>query len=195
VFGESYLNVAVTPAVSPGSWPALVLNADFRPLSYYPLSIWSWQDTIKAVFLDRVNIVALYDHAVHSPSMEMKLPSVVALKSYVHPLRQPAFTRFNVFLRDRFSCQYCGSREDLTFDHVLPRSKGGETTWHNVVAACSACNLKKGGQSPAESGMFPYQLPFQPSVGDLHRNGRLFPPNYLHSSWLDYLYWDTELEP
>jgi 5-methylcytosine-specific restriction endonuclease McrA len=63
------------------------------------------------------------------------------------------------------------------------------------VAACSACNLKKGGQSPAESGMFPHQSPFQPSVGDLHRNGRLFPPNYLHQSWLDYLYWDTELEP
>ena len=205
MFRESFLNVAVSPVVSagptgspgspPGSWPALVLNADFRPLSYYPLSIWSWQDTIKAVFLDRVNIVALYDHAVHSPSLEMKLPSVVALKSYVRPLRQPAFTRFNVFLRDRFSCQYCGSRDDLTFDHVMPRSKGGETTWENVVAACSSCNLKKGGLSPAESGMFPHQLPFQPSVGDLHRNGRLFPPNYLHESWLDYLYWDTELEP
>src|SRR5581483_8074562 len=94
VFRESFLNIAV----SPGSWPALVLNADFRPLSYYPLSIWSWQDTIKAVFLERVNIVALYDHAVHSPSLEMKLPSVVSLKNYVRPLRQPAFTRFNVFL-------------------------------------------------------------------------------------------------
>jgi 5-methylcytosine-specific restriction endonuclease McrA len=191
VFRESFLTIAV----SPGSWPALVLNADFRPLSYYPLSIWSWQDTIKAVFLERVNIVALYDHAVHSPSLEMKLPSVVSLKNYVRPLRQPAFTRFNVFLRDRFSCQYCGSREDLTFDHVVPRSKGGETTWDNVVAACSLCNLKKGGQSPDESGMYPHQHPFQPTVGALHRNGRLFPPNYLHESWLDYLYWDTELEP
>ena len=182
-------------AVSPGSWPALVLNADFRPLSYSPLSIWSWQDTIKAVFLDRVNIVALYDKAVHSPSMEMKLPSVVSLKSYVRPLRHPAFTRFNVFLRDRFACQYCGSREDLTFDHLVPRSRGGQTTWENVVAACSSCNLEKGRMSPDESGMFPSQLPFQPSVNDLHRNGRLFPPNYLHQSWLDYLYWDTELEP
>ena len=60
--------------VSPSGYPALVLNADFRPLSYYPLSLWSWQDTIKAVFLERVNIVANYDHAVHSPSFEMKLP-------------------------------------------------------------------------------------------------------------------------
>ncbi len=68
--------------VSQSGFPALVLNADFRPLSYYPLSLWSWQDAIKAVFLERVNIVANYDRAVHSPSFEMKLPSVVSLKTY-----------------------------------------------------------------------------------------------------------------
>ena len=89
--------------VSPSGFPALVLNADFRPLSYYPLSLWSWQDAIKAVFLDRVNIVANYDRAVHSPTFEMKLPSVVSLKTYVKPSTHPAFTRFNVFLRDRFA--------------------------------------------------------------------------------------------
>ena len=94
--------------ISSGGYPALVLNADFRPLSYYPLSLWSWQDAIKAVFLERVNIVEQYDHAVRSPSLEMKLPSVVSLKTYVKPSRAPAFTRFNVFLRDRFTCQYCG---------------------------------------------------------------------------------------
>jgi 5-methylcytosine-specific restriction endonuclease McrA len=185
----------VNVAVSPGGWPALVLNADYRPLSYYPLSVWSWQDAIKAVFLDRVNIVALYDKAVHSPSIEIMLPSVVSLKSYVRPARHPAFTRFNVFLRDRFSCQYCGSRVDLTFDHLVPRSLGGHTTWENVVTACSECNLQKGGQTPRQAGMWPSQMPYQPSVNDLHRNGRLFPPNYLHESWLDYLYWDTELDP
>jgi 5-methylcytosine-specific restriction endonuclease McrA len=181
--------------ISSGGYPALVLNADFRPLSYYPLSLWSWQDAIKAVFLDRVNIVEQYDRAVHSPSLEMKLPSVVSLKTYVRPSTHPAFTRFNVFLRDKFSCQYCGSRDDLTFDHLTPRSRGGHTTWINVVAACSVCNLRKGSMTPAESGMWPSQMPFQPSVHHLHRNGRLFPPNYLHESWLDYLYWDTELEP
>ena len=181
--------------VSTSGFPALVLNADFRPLSYYPLSLWSWQDAIKAVFLERVNIVEEYDQAVDSPSLEMKLPSVVSLKTFVRPARHPAFTRFNVFLRDRFSCQYCGSRDDLTFDHLVPRSRGGHTTWENVVTACSVCNLRKGGLSAAESGMRPGQRPFQPTVGALHRNGRLFPPNYLHQSWLDYLYWDTELEP
>ena len=181
--------------VSAGANPALVLNADYRPLSYYPLSLWSWQDAIKAVFLDRVNIVSEYDTRVRSPSFAMNLPSVVSLKTYVKPVRYPAFTRFNVFLRDRFQCQYCGTRHDLTFDHVVPRSKGGLTTWDNVVAACSPCNLRKGGRSPREAHMWPEQLPYQPSVADLHNNGRAFPPNYLHESWLDYLYWDSELEP
>nr|WP_255616880.1 HNH endonuclease [Aurantimonas sp. VKM B-3413] len=188
---ETSVTIAVTQDLS----PTLVLNADFRPLSYYPLSLWSWQDAIKAVFLDRVTILAEYERAVRSPTYSMRLPSVVCLKTYVKPARHPAFTRFNVFLRDRFQCQYCGSPHELTFDHVVPRSKGGLTTWENVVAACSPCNLKKGGLMPKVAGMIPQQKPFQPTVHDLHNNGRLFPPNYLHESWLDYLYWDSELDP
>ncbi len=188
-------DLPVSTAMSPGSWPALVLNADYRPLSYYPLSLWSWQDTIKAVFLDRVTVVSTYEKAIHSPSFEMRLPSVVSLKTYVKPSRNPAFTRFNVFLRDRFRCQYCGHGEDLTFDHLIPRSKGGQTTWDNVLTACSPCNLRKGSKTLKESGLQLAQLPFAPSVQDLHTNGRQFPPNYLHQSWMDYLYWDTELEP
>ena len=101
--------------------PALVLNADYRPLSYYPLSLWSWQDSIKSVFLNRVSIVSYYDRVIRSPSFSMKLPSVIALKSYIKPMSNPNFTRFNVFLRDKFSCQYCGSSKELTFDHLLPR--------------------------------------------------------------------------
>jgi len=86
--------------------PALVLNADFRPLSYFPLSLFSWQDAIKAVVTDRVNVISEYDTVVRSPSFELRLPSVISLKEYVPRLRKPAFTRFNVFLRDRFACQY-----------------------------------------------------------------------------------------
>ena len=146
------------------SYPALVLNADFRPLSYYPLSLWSWQEAVKAVFLDRVNIVSEYDQAAHSPSFEMKLPSVVSLKSYVKPALYPAFTRFNVFLRDRFSCQYCYDKNELTFDHLVPRSLGGLTRWDNVVTACSPCNLAKANKMPAEVGMIPFQAPYRPTV-------------------------------
>ena len=177
--------------------PALVLNADYRPLSYYPLSLWSWQDSIKAVFLDRVHIVSQYERTVSSPSFQMSVPSVVALKSYIYPRQKPAFTRFNVFLRDHFTCQYCDStsHNDLTFDHLIPRSKGGKTTWGNIVTACSACNLKKGGKMPKQARMSPRHKPYTPSIHDLHNAGRRFPPNYLHESWMDYLYWDTPLEP
>jgi len=179
---------------SPEAHPALVLNADFRPLSYYPLSLWGWQDAVKAVFLERVNIVSEYERIVHSPSFEMKLPSVVSLKSYIKPALYPAFTRFNLFLRDHFHCQYCGAKDELTFDHLVPRAHGGLTQWDNVVAACAPCNLRKGGKLPRDAKMWPAQKPYRPTVHELHKNGRAFPPNYLHESWLDYLYWDTELE-
>jgi len=185
----------VTPPLD--SCHALVLNADFRPLSYFPLSLWSWQESIKAVFLERVNIVSEYDHTVHSPSIEMRLPSVISLKKYVPASRQPAFTRFNVFLRDSFTCQYCAGHypaEDLTFDHVVPRSRGGRTKWTNVVTACTTCNLRKGKQLPRECDMILRWPPAQPTAQQLHRNGRAFPPNFLHESWRDFLYWDSELE-
>lgn len=174
---------------------ALVLNADYRPLSYYPLSVWSWQDAIKAVFLNRVNIVEKYDRVIHSPSMTLELPSVISLKRYIKPATYPAFTRFNLFLRDEFTCQYCGETDELTFDHVIPRALGGTTTWDNVIAACAPCNLHKGGRSPKQAQMFPRQTPFRPTAHDLQQRGRRFPPNHLHESWRDYLYWDSELEP
>jgi 5-methylcytosine-specific restriction endonuclease McrA len=178
----------------PSGCPCLVLNADFRPLSYYPLSLWPWQDVIKAVFLDRVDVVSTYDQMVRSPSFEMRLPSVVALKSYVAQDRPPAFTRFNLFLRDDFTCQYCHVTDDLTFDHVVPRSRGGRTTWENIVTACAPCNLAKGGRTPQEAHMNPRHRPRRPSAFELQEHGRRFPPHHLHESWLDYLYWDIELE-
>ncbi len=178
-------------------FPALVLNADFRPLSYFPLSVWSWQDAVKAVFLDRVSVLSEYDRVVRSPSQEFRLPSVIALKDYIPAARKPAFTRFNVFLRDNFSCQYCLDRlptHDLTFDHVIPRCRGGRTTWENVVTACGSCNLLKGSRLPRECRMHPRKNPMQPTTWELQENGRAFPPNYLHESWRDYLYWDSVLE-
>ncbi|MBK5910035.1 HNH endonuclease [Rhodothalassium salexigens] len=180
---------------SPEACPALVLNADYRPLSYFPLSVWNWQTALKAVFLDRVNIVSEYERTVRSPTLELRLPSVISLKKYIKPARYPAFTRFNLFLRDEFVCQYCGRGEDLTFDHVVPRAYGGKTTWANVTTACAPCNLAKGGRTPAEAQMQTRIKPYRPTSRQLIENGRKFPPNYLHESWRDYLYWDSELEP
>jgi len=177
----------------PDSCPALVLNADFTPLSYYPLSLWPWQTAIKAVFLDRVTIVEHYEREVRSSSMALKLPSVIALKQYIKPSAYPAFTRFNLFLRDKFQCQYCGVGQDLTFDHVIPRAQGGRTTWENVATACSPCNLKKGGRTPKQAHMALHLEPIRPTTWQLQDHGKCFPPNYLHDTWRDWLYWDIEL--
>ncbi|GHA43310.1 HNH endonuclease [Amylibacter ulvae] len=174
--------------------PALVLNADFRPLSYFPLSLWSWQDAVKAAYLDRVTIVAEYDEVVHSPSTEIRIPSVIVLRDFVQPAKMAAFTRFNLFLRDEFTCQYCGSQGEMTFDHVVPRARGGKTTWQNVVASCSPCNLRKGSKSVREAHMSLRQQPVEPSSSQLLNSGRRFPPNHLHESWMDFLYWDAELD-
>lgn len=177
--------------------PALVLNADYRPLSYFPLSLWPWQEAVKAMFRDSVTVISEYDRVVRSPSFEFRLPSVLVLKDYVPTARRPAFTRFNVFLRDEWHCQYCGERHktnDLTFDHVIPKSRGGRTSWTNIVTACRPCNITKGHKMPRECKMFPIEEPVQPSIFELQEKGRKFPPNFLHKSWGDFLYWDSELD-
>ena len=160
-----------------GFAPALALNADFRPLNYFPLSLWSWQDTVRAVWSDRVTIISEYDQQISSPSLKMNLPSVIALKEYVPQTRNPAFTRFNVFLRDRFSCQYCGNgfvASELTFDHVIPKSRGGRTSWTNVVAACGPCNLRKANKMPGQSGMHPWPCRLRQMSGNYRKMGGLF---------------------
>src|SRR3546814_20066473 len=102
-------------------WSSDVCSSDLTPLSYYPLSLWPWQTATKAMFLERVDVVAHYDREVHSPSRALKLPSVIALRQFVKPNQYHAFTRFNLFLRDRFRCVYCGSGRELTFDPVVDR--------------------------------------------------------------------------
>ena len=192
--GEDFRTEFVRDVASLKQKPALVLNADYRPLCYYPLSLWSWQDAVKAAWLDRVQIVAEYVDIVRSPTTEIRIPSIVVLRDYVKPRNTVAFTRFNLFLRDEFSCQYCGALGDLTFDHVVPRTHGGVTSWENVVAACSTCNLKKGSRGLRQTGMNLRKIVKQPKAEELRNIGRKFPPNHLHESWFDFLYWDAELK-
>lgn len=165
-------------------YPALVLNADYRPLNLFPLSTKPWQEAVKNIWEGTMTVVEEYDKVVRSPSIEMRLPSVVAMLEYVPIHKRVAFTRTNVFLRDRFKCQYCGADEaTLTFDHVVPRSKGGETNWSNIVAACDPCNLLKGNKQD----MQPMKVPREPTSTELLALKRAYMPKIMHASWLDYL--------
>ena len=129
-------------------YPALVLNADFRPLSYFPLSLWSWQDAVKAVFLDRVSVLSrirdrgalaqLTDAAAQRDRAEGLHPLGAA--AGVHPVQRVPARR----LHAASIAASASPAHDLTFDHVIPRSRGGRTTWENVVTACGDCNLRKG---------------------------------------------------
>lgn len=175
----------------------LVLNADFRPVSAHPLSVWSWRDALTALLLDRVMLVANYDVFAHSPSFEIAVPSVVALKHYQDLTKYPAFTRYHIYLRDSWRCQYCAERfrpEQLTFDHVIPKSRGGRTTWENVVTACAPCNHRKGNRTPREARMALLRRPDRPTRAELVRRPPQYNHNQLHHTWIDYLYWDSELD-
>ena len=175
--------------------PALILNADYRPLSYFPLSLWSWQEAIKAVYLKRVNVAAEYEEVVRSEKLTLPLPSVIVLKNYVVPTKAVPFTRATLFLRDEFTCQYCGYKgKDLTFDHVVPKSRGGKTRWDNVVAACQSCNLRKAAKTTSQAGFKLKKVPTKPSPEVLLNKGKKFPPSDMHKSWNDFLYFEKDFD-
>ena len=175
--------------------PALILNADYRPLSYFPLSLWPWQEAIKAVYLQRVNVAAEYEEVVRSEKLTLPLPSVIVLKNYVVPTKTVPFTRATLFLRDEFTCQYCGYKgKDLTFDHVVPKSRGGKTRWDNVVAACQSCNLRKAAKTTSQAGFKLKKAPTKPSPEVLLNKGKKFPPSDMHKSWSDFLYFEKDFD-
>ena len=182
----------------PNKCPALVLNADYQPLSYFPLSTWSWKNALKAVFLDRVNVVSEYNQVVRSPSTTLKLPSVVSLKDYIPLPEKAAFTRFNVFLRDKFLCQYCSKSfkvEELTFDHVIPKSKGGKTTWDNVVTSCRICNTLKGNKSLKKIRVKLKSNPYTPNNFELKEIGRMFPRIFFTKAGMIFYIGTQSLNP
>lgn len=180
------------------TFDALVLNADYRPVSVAPLSVWPWQEAVRLLLGGRAVRVASYERVVRSPSTEIVLPSVLALKEWHRRPGRPPFTRYNLYLRDRFTCQYCAAQpgsDSLNIDHVVPRVQGGRTVWENAVACCISCNTRKGGRTPAQAGMRLLKEPRLPRWEEIARQRRTYPEGFLHESWLDYLYWDTDLEP
>ena len=180
-----------------GNLQTLVLNADMQPLSWGPLSVWSWQDALVAVLQDRVTPVINYEQEVRSASRSWPIPSVVSLKRF-HKRRKVAFTRYHVFLRDGFACQYCGESlpaKDLTFDHIVPRCRGGVTSWANVVTCCQKDNLFKGSHSLKRSGLHLRRHPGEPTPHQIDDAAKRHAPrDNLHKTWLDFLYWDADLE-
>jgi len=170
----------------------LLLNA-----SYEPLGIISWKKAVCLWVTDKVEIVREYDDFdLSSVSITIKCPAVVRLLKYVKNARRKVkFSRINVFARDNFSCQFCGCQpgtHDLTYDHVVPKSRGGRTCWTNIVTACYSCNAKKADRTPKEAKMPLKKLPVKPK----ERTPGTF---VLHmpktpDAWRDFLYWQQELE-
>ncbi|HEV2675856.1 MAG TPA: HNH endonuclease [Aliidongia sp.] len=188
-------------------YQCLVLNADYQPLSTWPLSLIPGRDAVHALFRDRVAVVENWDAVFRSPTTEIAIPRVVALKQYAPVSSEPKFCRRSILLRDRYRCQYCGEpfeASELTFDHLVPRSKGGKTTWTNILTACLGCNGKKADKEANHSGrrgvirkdgrLRPLKDPRRPTSAELLRAGLEFLPNDLREDFGSYLYWQAELQ-
>jgi 5-methylcytosine-specific restriction endonuclease McrA len=182
------------------AYPALVLNADFRPLQTSPLSVMSWQDAVRASLSTGFTVVDTYDVKVRSPTTEIPLPSVLAVQNFVNLDRPAALTRWNLFLAHRFRCAYCasGERSELTFEHVIPRARGGQGVWTNLVPACVACNIRKADRTPSEAGMQLLSKPWHPTRLELNVIGKDFVDLEAANTkaWLSWFYWKgIELDP
>ncbi|HKJ44500.1 MAG TPA: HNH endonuclease [Balneolales bacterium] len=138
----------------------LLLNQD-----YQPLSICNVKKSILLLLLGKAEMI--HDNPrrkIHTISDEFKFPSVIRLRSYARtPYRHIVLSRKNIMKRDGHHCQYCGSTEDLTIDHVIPKSRGGKDTWENLVTACYRCNRIKGNKTPKEASMLLKREPFRPN--------------------------------
>lgn len=138
----------------------MVLNQDNSPIS-----VCTVQRAFLLTYLRKTELVeAANGYRLHSVSRSFPMPSVIRLTRYVNvPYKGVALTRQNVFKRDNFSCQYCGTDRELTLDHVTPRSKGGRSAWNNLVTACKRCNTRKGDNTPDEAGIKLRIKPFRPT--------------------------------
>jgi 5-methylcytosine-specific restriction endonuclease McrA len=132
-----------------------------------PHKIITWERAVVLVILGKVDVLAEYEEEIRSRTFALRTPAVVRLKRGGTTTKQVVrFSRVNVYTRDGFRCQYCGEKKsmrDLNYDHVVPRVKGGPTTWENIVTCCYACNDRKGSRTPEEVGLKLRKKPFKPN--------------------------------
>jgi 5-methylcytosine-specific restriction endonuclease McrA len=180
------------------SGDTLVLDMNWKPQGFC-----SWMNAVKLIWEGRAKVVKEDEggRILHSPSFEMGLPRVIVVQNaWVRRKRQSVpMSRRNIAVRDNSECQYCGKvlqTHEYTLDHVVPRSKGGVSSWVNLVLACVRCNKKKAGETLKESGMRLLRVPVEPKVDDPKYNFKLHIQN-IRNEWRDYaayLYWNVELE-
>ena len=164
-------------------------------ITYEPLRIINWRKAVTLLLLDKVEVLEEYGREIRSVSFTLRLPSVVRLLRFAKRPNTPIkFSRQNIYARDKYRCQYCGLRppcEELTYDHVIPKSRGGKTKWTNIVTCCIKCNRKKGGHTPKEARMKLIRKPSCPKwlpAVKITVGYREVP-----RTWRDYLYWNVEL--
>lgn len=171
----------------------LQLNASYEPMRVIP-----WQDAIGMWLKGTVEIVAEYAERVYRAidGWSGRMPAVIRLKRYISEHKHKVkFSRRNVFGRDSYACLYCGVQpgsEELTYDHVLPRSRGGKTTWENIATCCWDCNEKKADRTPDEARMVLRVKPYKPTMRPMLGLALNMP--HTPDEWRDFLYWETELE-
>ena len=163
---------------------------------YEPIKVVSWQRAITLLTLGKIEVFEEYDCDVRSPSIVFKIPAVVRLlQIFKRNKRRVKFSRINIYARDKYRCQYCSRKlpiVDLTYDHVVPRAKGGRTVWENIVTACEPCNSRKGNRTPEQAHMRLLTRPIRPKwvpVMTLRVNRDTAP-----DAWRDYLYWTGKLQ-
>jgi len=165
----------------------LILNADASPISLLPLSVISWEESIRYLVSDKATVLEWYeDWVVHSERWKTNVPAVMILKEYQKKKTGVRFSKQNVFLRDTYICQYCGdpvSGKSATLDHVLPVSLGGQTTFENCVCACSQCNANKGN----DRKIVPKIKPIKPTYFQLVDKRKKMKFDLRHPSWAMYL--------
>jgi 5-methylcytosine-specific restriction endonuclease McrA len=146
----------------------VLLNAD-----YSFLNLVNWRRAFCLLAKGKVEIVRDSAHTIRNArGEELKVPAVMRLIKLIRTIYRSSvsFTKRNVLVRDRFKCAYCGTRKErLSIDHIIPKSKGGKTNFENCVAACKACNLKKGGCTPREARMYLKARPYQPTISEFLR--------------------------